>query len=59
MALKMLKLMLLAHVSPLKHYSTAATGSKDDTNRRKWPFRGLHSVFHTQLDHPFGPLVAL
>lgn len=55
----MFKLMVLAHVSPLKHYSTAATGSKDNTNRRKWPFRGLHSVFHTQLDHPFGPLVAL
>lgn len=51
-------LMLPAHESPVKHYSRAAmNGSKDNTSRLKWHFRGLHSVFGTQLDHPFGPLL--
>lgn len=49
--------MLPAHVSPEKHYGRAAmNGSKDNTSRLKWLFRGLHSVFGTQLDDPFGPL---
>lgn len=56
MALKMLELMLPAHVRPVKGCSRAAmNGSKDNTSRLKWLFRGLHSVFSTQLDHPFGP----
>lgn len=51
---QMLELILLpAHVSPVKGCSQAAmNGSKDNTSRL---FRGLVSVFGTQLDHPCGP----
>lgn len=56
-ALKGLELMLPAHVSPAKQYRTGMNGSKDNTSRLKWLLRGLHSVFGTQMDHPFGPLI--
>lgn len=57
MALKMFELILPARVSSVKGCSRAAmNGSKDNTSRLKWLFRGLHFVFGTQLDHPFGPL---
>lgn len=52
--------MFPAHVRPVKHCSRAdMNGSKDNTSSLKWLFRGLHSVFGTQLDHPFGPLDCL
>jgi len=51
-------IMLPAHVSPVKYDTSAAmNGSKDNTSRLKWLFRGLHSVFAPQLDHPLGPLL--
>lgn len=60
MALKMFELMLPAHVRPVKGWSRAAmNGGKDNTTRLQRLFRGLLSVFSTQLDHPFGPWVAL
>lgn len=56
----MFELMLPAHVRPEKGWSRAAmNGSKDNTIMLQWLFRGLHSVLGTQLDHPFGPEVAL
>lgn len=56
--LKRLKLMLPARVSPVKQCSRAAmSGRKDNTSRLKRRFRGLHSVFGTELDHPVGPPV--
>lgn len=60
MALKRLELMLPAHVSPVKQYCRAAmNGTKDNTNRQKWLFRGLHSVFVHSWIILLGPWFAL